>query len=60
MGTRTSIWAASAAFVTALGSMLAVGPTTAGASSPADEGVTAKTISVGLPYVNFEALKSLE
>lgn len=59
MGTRTSIWAASAAFVTALGSMLAVGTTTAGASSPADQGVTAKTIAVGLPYVNFAALKSL-
>src|ERR1700722_14771563 len=59
MRTRTSIWAAAAAFVTALGSMLAVGPAAAGASSPADEGGTAKTISVGLPYVNFAALKSL-
>ena len=59
MGTRTPIWAATAAFVTALGSMLAVGPATAGASSPADQGVTAKTIAVGLPYVNFVALKSL-
>ena len=58
MGTRTSIWAAAAALVTVLGSMLAVGPTAAGASSPAD-GVTAKTIAVGLPYVNFAALKSL-
>ena len=34
-------------------------PVTAGASSPADQGVTAKTIAVGLPYVNFVALKSL-
>jgi hypothetical protein len=59
MGTRTSIWAAAAALVTALGSMLAVGPTAAGASSPADQGVTATTISVGLPYVNFVALQSL-
>ena len=59
MSPRTSIWAAAAALVTALGSILVVGPTTAGASSPADQGVTAKTISVGLPYVNFEALKSL-
>ena len=59
MGTRTSIWAAAAALVTVLGSMLAVGPPAAGAASPADEGVTAKTIAVGLPYVNFEALKSL-
>ncbi len=60
MGTRTSIWAGTAAFVTALGSLLVAGPTTAGAaSSPADQGVTATTIAVGLPYVNFEALKSL-
>jgi Periplasmic binding protein len=59
MGTRTSIWAGTAAFVTALGSLLVAGPTTAGASSPADQGVTAKTIAVGLPYVNFQALKSL-
>ena len=59
MGTRTSIWAGTAAFVTTLGSLLVAGPTTAGASSPADQGVTAKTIAVGLPYVNFEALKSL-
>ena len=59
MGTRTSIWAAAAALVTVLGSMLAVGPTAAGASSPADQGVTATTISVGLPYVNFAALQSL-
>ena len=47
MGTRTPIWAGAAAFVTALGTMLAVGPVTAGAaSSPADQGVTAKTIAV--------------
>src|ERR1700685_1413424 len=58
MGTRTSIWAGAAALVTALGSMVAVSPA-AGAASPADQGVTAKTIAVGLPYVNFEALKSL-
>lgn len=59
MGTRMSIWAAAAAFVTALGSMLAIGPTAAGAASPADQGVTATTINVGLPYVNFAALQSL-
>lgn len=59
MRTRTSIWAGAAAFVTALGSLLVAGPTTAGAASPADQGVTAKTIAVGLPYVNFQALKSL-
>src|SRR5580700_1937422 len=59
MGTRTSIWAAAAALVTVLGTMVVVSPTAAGASSPADQGVTATTISVGLPYVNFDALKSL-
>ena len=59
MGTRTSIWAGAAALVTLLGSSLAVSPGEAGAASPADQGVTAKTISVGLPYVNFQALKSL-
>ena len=58
MGTRTSIWAGAAALVTMLGSTLILSPA-AGAASPADQGVTAKTIAVGLPYVNFEALKSL-
>src|SRR6202046_3683164 len=58
MGTRTSIWAAGAALVIMLGSTLIFSPA-AGASSPADQGVTAKTIAVGLPYVNFQALKSL-
>jgi hypothetical protein len=39
--------------------MLVTGAAPAGASSPADQGVTAKTINVGFPYVNFTALKSL-
>ncbi len=59
MGTRTSIWATAAALVTLLGSMLAFSPAAGAASSPADQGVTAKTIAVGLPYVNFAALQSL-
>ena len=59
MSTRTTIWAGAAALVTALGSLVVISPTGAGASSPADQGVTAKTISVGLPYVNFAALRSL-
>ncbi len=58
MNARTSIWAGAAALVTLLGSTLVVSPA-AGAASPADQGVTAKTIAVGLPYVNFQALKSL-
>lgn len=48
-----------AAFVSALGAVLSMGVAPAGSSSPANEGVTAKTISVGLPYVDFAALKSL-
>src|ERR1700722_9171071 len=58
MGARTTIWAGAAALVTMLGSTLILSPA-AGAASPADQGVTAKTIAIGLPYVNFEALKSL-
>jgi hypothetical protein len=41
MGTRTSIWAGAAALVTLLGSTLLVNAAAAGASSPADQGVTA-------------------
>ena len=48
-----------AAFVSVVGAILSANPTSAGASSPADQGVTAKTISVGMPYVDFAALKSL-
>ena len=48
MGTRTSIWAGAAALVTLLGSTLAFSPARRG-TSPADQGVTAKTIAVGLP-----------
>ncbi len=42
-----------------VGPLLAVSSTAAGASSPADQGVTSKTINVGVPYVDFPALKSL-
>ena len=59
MGTRKSVWAA-AALVTVVGSMLATGAVPAGASSsPADQGVTKTTITVGLPYVDFAALADL-
>jgi hypothetical protein len=58
MGTRTTL-SAMAAFVTALGTMFVTSAAPAGASSPADQGVTAKTISVGIPYVDFVALHSL-
>jgi hypothetical protein len=42
-----------AALVAALGGMLVTSAAPAEASSPADQGVTAKTITVGLPYVNL-------
>ena len=58
LGTRRSR-SGFAALVTVVGAMLATGAAPAGASSPADQGVTAKTISVGFPYVDFAALKSL-
>ncbi len=48
-----------AALVTVLGALLVTGAAPAGASSPADQGVTAKSINVGFPYVDFTALKSL-
>jgi hypothetical protein len=49
-----------AAFVTVLVVMIATGTAPAGAaSSPANQGVTATTISVGVPYVDFAALASL-
>jgi hypothetical protein len=47
------------ALAIAVGAMLATSAAPAGASSPADQGVTAKAISVGVPYVDFAALKSL-
>ncbi len=52
------ILAMGALVATLLGTALAA-PGVAGASSPADQGVTAKSISVGIPYVNFAALASL-
>jgi hypothetical protein len=58
MGTRTTL-SAMAAFVTALGTMFVSSPAPAGATTPADQGVTAKTISVGIPYVDFVALHAL-
>jgi hypothetical protein len=48
-----------AALVTGMASVLIASPTQAGASSAGDQGVTKTTISVGVPYVNFVALRSL-
>jgi hypothetical protein len=58
MGIRGPLSAAGAV-VTLVATVLASGAVPVGASSPADQGVTASTITVGLPYVNFAALKNL-
>jgi len=58
MGIKRALPAA-AALVTVLGTMLVTGSAPAGASSPADQGVTATTIQAGNPYVNFVALKAV-
>jgi hypothetical protein len=41
---------------TVLASIIATGSSSANATSPANEGVTSKTINIGIPYVNFAAL----
>ncbi len=59
LAARKARWAG-VALVTLVGSFLATGAVAAGASSsPANQGVTATTVAVGLPYVNFAALKNL-
>ena len=45
-------------FVLVLGAALLSNADSVGASSPADQGVTAKTINVGVPLTNFAALRS--
>ena len=59
MSFRCSVSGAGAVVVL-VATLLATGANpAAAASSPADQGVTATTITVGLPYVNFAALKNL-
>ncbi len=59
-GSRTAaVLSIASAFVVTLGAVFALGSPSAAASSPADLGVTAKKITVGVPYVNFDALRSL-
>jgi Periplasmic binding protein len=48
-----------AVLVSAAGVTLGTAATRAGASSPADKGVTGTSISLGVPYVDFAALQSL-
>jgi ABC-type branched-subunit amino acid transport system substrate-binding protein len=45
-----------ASVVLVLGATLALDPAGAGASSPADQGVTSTTIRIGFPVINFPAL----
>jgi Periplasmic binding protein len=61
---RTTAWrqvipTVAAVLAVVVGSLAAVGVAPAGASSPADQGVTASTINVGFPYVDFAALRSV-
>jgi len=48
-----------ASIVVVLGAMLVSGSTQAGASSPADEGVTSTTIRIGISVINFTALQAV-
>ena len=45
-----------ASLVVVLGATIAVDPAGAGASSPADQGVTSTTVRIGFPVINFSAL----
>ena len=45
-----------ASLAVVLGATLAVDPPSAGAASPADQGVTSTTIRIGFPVINFPAL----
>ena len=48
-----------ASFVVVLAAMLVSGLTQAGASSPADQGVTPSTIRIGISVINFAALQAV-
>ena len=48
-----------ASVVVVLGAMLVSGSTQAGASSPADQGVTPTTIRIGISVINFAALQAV-
>ena len=48
-----------ASVVVVLGAMLISGSTQAGASSPADQGVTPTTIRIGISVINFAALQAV-
>jgi hypothetical protein len=48
-----------ASLAVVLGATVAVDPASAGASSPADQGVTSTTIRIGFPVINFPALAAV-
>jgi hypothetical protein len=52
-------FATMASFVVVLATMLVSGSTSAGASSPADQGVTPSTIRIGVSVINFAALQAV-
>jgi hypothetical protein len=54
-----NLFAPIASIVVVLGSMLVSGSTEAGASSPADQGVTSSTIRIGISVINFAALRAV-
>jgi hypothetical protein len=54
-----AIFATITSVVVVLGAMLVSGSTQAGASSPADQGVTPSTIRIGISVINFAALRAV-
>ena len=58
-GRIRNIFATIASIVVVLGSTLVSGSTQAGASSPADQGVTSTTIKIGISVINFAALQAV-
>ena len=54
-----TFFATIASIVVVLGSLLVSGSTGAGASSPADQGVTSSTIKIGISVINFAALRAV-
>ncbi len=54
-----NIFATITSVVVVLGAMLVSGSTQAGASSPADQGVTPTTIRIGISVINFTALQAV-
>jgi len=54
-----NVFATIASIVVVLGALFVSGSTPAGASSPADQGVTSSTIRIGVSVINFAALQAV-